>query len=353
MNVAVESTDQEHLKKRKKVAWIIFSCFFVILIGCIFYYFLVYRYVQTTENAYVQSELTWIMPKVSGEVLEVKIKENQAVKAGQILAEIDRQDYLARYEQAKSLMQLKQASLNVQAENEKATQFSIQEAEGNFKASQAELDRTRADFKRYQELLNDGVITRQRFETIESQFLSAQAQQNKSQAIVNTAKSQLSSVQASRLQMIADLDNAKAAVNLYQIDLTASQITAPVSGVIGNLSIRKGSRVNPQTRLMAIIPEHSVYVEANFKETQIEKMRKGQKVQLQLDAYPSLRFTGTIESFAPASGSTFSMMPRDNATGNFNKVVQRVPVRISIDAHPQMDLVKPGLSVIAKVDLKT
>ena len=114
-----------------------------------------------------------------------------------------------------------------------------------------------------------------------------------------------------------------------------------------------GSRVTPQTRLMAIIPEKSIYIEANFKETQIEKMRLGQKVELRLDAYPSLMYSGKIESFSPASGATFSLMPPDNASGNFNKVVQRIPVRISIDAHPQMDLVKPGMSVIAKVDLRT
>ncbi|WP_121975874.1 HlyD family secretion protein [Acinetobacter stercoris] len=345
--------DLAHLKKRKKIAWIIFSLLLFLLLIGILYYFFIYRFTQITENAYVQSDLTWIMPKISGEVLELKIKENQFVKKGQILAIVDHQDYQAKYDQALSLMQLKQAALIVQDENEKSAHFSIQEAESNLYAAQAELDRLGADYKRYKQLLMDGVITRQRFETIKSQYVSAQAQLYKSQAIINTAKSQLASIQASRIQLLADIDNAKAAVNLYQVDVLAAQIKAPVSGTVGNLSIRKGSRVNPQSRLLAIIPEHSLYIEANFKETQIEKMHKGQKVNFTLDAYPGIRFTGKIESFSPASGSIFSMMPSDNATGNFNKVVQRIPVRISIDPHPHIALVKPGLSVIAKVDLKT
>lgn len=351
---AVHTTDDiADLKKRKQIAWIIFFFLFVLLIISIVYYFQVYRYTQTTENAYIQSDLTWIMPKVSGEVIDLKIEENQPIKKGQVLAVIDHQDYQAKYEQALSMMQLKQAALSVQAENEKSAQFAIQEAESNYSAAQAELVRLQADYNRYKLLLSDGVITRQRFENVQSEYASAQAQLNKTQAMINTSRSQLSGTQASRIQMLADIDNAKAAVNLYKVDVSAAEIKAPVSGIVGNLSIRKGSRVNPQSRLFAIIPEHSLYVEANFKETQIEKMHQGQKVQLTLDAYPSIQFSGKIESFAPASGSTFSMMPSDNATGNFNKVVQRVPVRISIDSHPQIELIKPGLSVVAKVDLKT
>ncbi len=119
------------------------------------------------------------------------------------------------------------------------------------------------------------------------------------------------------------------------------------------MAIQKGSRVSPQTRLMAIIPDNSLYVQANFKETQIQKMHIGQTVSLKLDAYPSLTYTGKIESFSPASGATFSLMPPDNATGNFNKVVQRIPVRIAIDPSPHIELIKPGMSVKATVNLKT
>lgn len=340
-------------RSRKKIAWIVFLLLSICLIASVIYYFTVYRFYQSTDNAYVQADVTWIMPKVSGEVVDLKIKNNQMIKQGEIVATLDNRDYQARYEQAKSLLAIKEAALQVQTENEKSAKSNIAEAESGRSAIEVELNRLRGDYERYQDLLKDGVITRQYFENTRAQYLSTQAQVSKANAAVDSAKAQLGSLQASRAQLLADLQSGKASQDLYQIDLSATKIVSPVSGRIGNLSIRMGSRVTPQTRLMAIIPEKSIYIEANFKETQIEKMRLGQKVELRLDAYPSLMYSGKIESFSPASGATFSLMPPDNASGNFNKVVQRIPVRISIDAHPQMDLVKPGMSVIAKVDLRT
>ncbi|MBJ9709300.1 HlyD family secretion protein, partial [Acinetobacter baumannii] len=258
-----------------------------------------------------------------------------------------------RYDQARSVVSLKEAALGVQQQNEKSAKSSIIEANSGVVAAQADLARLKKEFERYQDLLKDGVITRQNFEGIQSQYLTAQAQLSKAQAAVNAAEAQLGSLQASRAQLLADIQSANANLNLYQVDLASSKVVSPVSGKIGSLAIQKGSRVSPQTRLMAIIPENSLYVQANFKETQIEKMHIGQKVKLKLDAYPSLNFTGKIESFSPASGATFSLMPPDNATGNFNKVVQRIPVRIAIDSSPHIDLIKPGMSVSVTVDLRT
>ncbi len=248
---------------------------------------------------------------------------------------------------------MKEAALSVQQQNEKSAKSSIIEAHSGVVAAQADLTRLRKEFERYQDLLKDGVITRQNFEGVQSQYLTAQAQLSKAQAAVNAAEAQLGSLQASRAQLLADIQSANANLNLYQVDLASSKVVSPVNGKVGSLAIQKGSRVSPQTRLMAIIPENSLYVQANFKETQIEKMHIGQKVELKLDAYPSLTYTGKIESFSPASGATFSLMPPDNATGNFNKVVQRIPVRIAIDSSPHIDLIKPGMSVSATVDLRT
>lgn len=339
--------------RRKKIAWGIFTLLFLgILLGGVYYWF-VYRFYESTENAYVKSDLTWIMPKVSGEVLALYVHENQTIEKGKPLVALDNRDLQARADQAKAMVNLKQAGLSVQTENEKSAQASIQEAQSARDAAAADVSRLSADFRRYQQLLKEGVITRQRFEATQAEYLTAQAQLNKAQAAIQAAQAQFSSVQAGRTQLYADLDNAKATVKLYDIDLNASEIVAPVSGKVGSLAVQIGSRVNPQTRLMAIIPKNSLYVEANFKETQIEKMRAGQRVSLVLDAYPSLTFNGQVQSFSPASGATFSMMPPDNATGNFNKVVQRIPVRISILPHPQIDLIKPGMSVVAKVDLRS
>ncbi|MDQ9035750.1 HlyD family secretion protein [Acinetobacter seifertii] len=351
-NVAQLETDT-NFQSRKKITWGVFSVLMLFLFSGVVYYFFVYRFYQSTDNAYVQADVTWVMPKISGEVMELLINDNQVVKKGETLAVLDHRDYQARYDQARSVVSLKEAALGVQQQNEKSAKSSITEANSGVVAAQADLTRLRKEFERYQDLLKDGVITRQNFEGVQSQYLTAQAQLSKAQAAVNAAEAQLGSLQASRAQLLADIQSANANLNLYQVDLASSKVVSPVSGKIGSLAIQKGSRVSPQTRLMAIIPENSLYVQANFKETQIEKMHVGQKVKLKLDAYPSLTYTGKIESFSPASGATFSLMPPDNATGNFNKVVQRIPVRIAIDASPHIDLIKPGMSVSATVDLRT
>lgn len=351
-NVAQLETDT-NFQSRKKITWGVFSILLLFLVAGIIYYFFVYRFYQSTDNAYVQADVTWVMPKISGEVMELLINDNQFVKKGETLAVLDHRDYQARYDQASSVVSLKEAALGVQQQNEKSAKSSITEANSGVVAAQADLSRLRKDFERYQDLLKDGVITRQNFEGVQSQYLTAQAQLSKAQAAVNAAEAQLGSLQASRAQLLADIQSANANLNLYQIDLASSKVVSPVAGKIGSLAIQKGSRVSPQTRLMAIIPDNSLYVQANFKETQIEKMHIGQKVKLKLDAYPSLTYNGTIESFSPASGATFSLMPPDNATGNFNKVVQRIPVRIAIDSSPHIDLIKPGMSVSATVDLRT
>ncbi|MFL9498309.1 HlyD family secretion protein [Acinetobacter baumannii] len=351
-NVAQLETDT-NFQSRKKITWGVFSVLLLFLVAGILYYFFVYRFYQSTDNAYVQADVTWVIPKISGEVMELLINDNQVVKKGETLAVLDHRDYQARYDQARSVVSLKEAALGVQQQNEKSAKSSIIEANSGVVAAQADLTRLKKEFERYQDLLKDGVITRQNFEGVQSQYITAQAQLSKAQAAVNAAEAQLGSLQASRAQLLADIQSANANLNLYQVDLASSKVVSPVSGKIGSLAIQKGSRVSPQTRLMAIIPENSLYVQANFKETQIEKMHIGQKVKLKLDAYPSLNFTGKIESFSPASGATFSLMPPDNATGNFNKVVQRIPVRIAIDSSPHIDLIKPGMSVSATVDLRT
>lgn len=351
-NVAQLETDT-NFQSRKKITWGVFSVLLLFLVAGILYYFFIYRFYQSTDNAYVQADVTWVMPKISGEVMELLINDNQVVKKGETLAVLDHRDYQARYDQARSVVSLKEAALGVQQQNEKSAKSSIIEAHSGVVAAQADLTRLRKEFERYQDLLKDGVITRQNFEGVQSQYLTAQAQLSKAQAAVNAAEAQLGSLQASRAQLLADIQSANANLNLYQVDLASSKVVSPVNGKIGSLAIQKGSRVSPQTRLMAIIPENSLYVQANFKETQIEKMHIGQKVELKLDAHPSLTYSGKIESFSPASGATFSLMPPDNATGNFNKVVQRIPVRIAIDSSPHIDLIKPGMSVSATVDLRT
>lgn len=345
--------DAAAMNKRKRLPKIILAIFLVLAVLGLIYYFLVYRFYESTDNAYLKADVTWVSPRVSGEIIQLNVKSNQEVKAGQVLMKLDDRDTQARYEQANAITALKAAALDVQRQNIAGQQAMIAEAQAGLEAANAEMNRLKKDYDRYQQLLREGVTTRQRMETVQSQYLSALAQVKRAQAGVAAAQAQLGGVQASREQLVADVNSAKANVNLIGVDASSAQVVAPVSGTIGDLAVRLGSRVNPQTRLLAIVPLEKTFVEANFKETQITEMHIGQKVTVELDAYPEHEFTGHIDSFSPASGAEFSLMPPENATGNFNKVVQRVPVKILLDRKAGDPVLRPGLSATVKVDLRT
>jgi membrane fusion protein (multidrug efflux system) len=317
------------------------------------YYWLVFQYIESTDNAYVKANVTWVMPRVAGEVTALHVEENQHVTVGQSLLHLDDRDTQARVAQAQAMVQLKQATLAVQHQNEQSQQAAIREAQARLTAAQAESDRLSKEHQRYQSLLADGVTTRQRVETVVSQYLSAQAAVAQAQAAIAAAQAQYQAVLAARQQLHADLDSATANVALVNVDATSADVVAPVAGTVGSLAVRLGSRVTPQTRILAIVPLQSAYIEANFKETQIAKMRVGQQVEVHVDAYPDQVFQGHIASFSPASGAEFSLMPPDNATGNFNKVVQRLPVRIEIDNLNQRESLRAGLSASVRVDLRS
>lgn len=339
--------------RRKKVSWMILSVLIILSLIAVAYYFLVYRYFQTTDNAYVKADVTWIVPRIAAEVATIEVKENQYVKKGDVLFTLDDRDYQARYDQAVAQVDTKQANLRVQKGNQYAAEAKILEAKAQLRATQAEVTRLSEEYQRYEELMNDGVITRQHFESIQAQYSSAKAQRDNAQSAVAAATAQVASVSAEKGRLSADVENAKASLALYEIERHATTIVSPVDGKVGALSVQLGSRVTPQSRLIAIVPDKTIYVEANYKETQIEKMHIGQLVKLQLDAYPNQEFQGKIESFSPASGAVFTMMPPDNATGNFNKVVQRIPVRIALEDNPNNDVFRPGLSVVATVDVRS
>ena len=345
--------DSQAVNKKKYLPKIILAVFLALAVLGAIYYFTVYRYFESTENAYLKADVTWVSPRVSGEITQLDVKNNQQVQAGQVLMKLDDRDTKARYAQATALTELKQAALGVQRQNIAGQQAMIAEANAGLDAANAEMSRLKKDYDRYQQLLREGVTTRQRLETVQSQYLSAVAQVKRAQAGVSAAQAQLGGIEASREQLVADVNSAKANVNIIGVDADSAQVVAPVSGTVGNLGVRLGSRVNSQTHLLAIVPLDKTFVQANFKETQITKMRVGQHVTIKLDAYPDYEFTGHIDSFSPASGAEFSLLPPENATGNFNKVVQRLPVKILIDHKAGQPVLRPGLSAVVKVDLRT
>lgn len=339
--------------KKKYLPKLILAIFLILAVIAVIYYFLVYRFYESTDNAYLKADVIWVSPRVAGEITRLDVKNNQAVKAGQVLMQLDDRDTQARYQQASAITQLKEAALDVQRQNIAGQQAMIAEAQAGLEAANAEMSRLKKDYNRYQQLLSEGVTTRQRLETVQSQYLSAVAQVKRAQASVASAQAQLAGIHAGREQLVADVNSAKANVNLIGLDASSAQVIAPVDGTIGDLVVRLGSRVSPQTRLLAIVPLEKTFVEANFKETQITQMHVGQQVTVELDAYPDHEFTGHIDSFSPASGAEFSLMPPENATGNFNKVVQRIPVKVVLNRKAGDPVLRPGLSATVKVDLHT
>ena len=312
------------------------------------------RFIESTDNAYVRADITSITPRVAGEVISVQVKNNQPVKKGDLLLQIDPRDYEARLATAKAAVAVRVAALagNVQ---QKATQRAmIEEARASLEAAKADASRTQKDFQRADTLVKQGVATNQRLDSATASNKSAQASVTRTQAGVQVANQQSATIDTDRARLQAELESAQASLKLAEIDLASTELHAPVDGVIGDLSARVGERVNAGIRLLSIVPLDSVFVEANFKETQLTKITQGQQVEIEADTFPGHILKGHINSLAPASGAEFALLPPQNASGNFNKIVQRVPVKVTLDNLGDLrGLLRPGMSVTAQVDTRT
>ncbi|HVB15467.1 MAG TPA: HlyD family secretion protein [Stellaceae bacterium] len=318
------------------------------------YWWTVWRFVQSTDDAYVQSDITVISPKVEGYIKEVRVRNNQAVAAGQVLFVIDDQDFTAKVAQAEAAVATEEATVATYASRLKLQQAMIEEAAATLQSAEADLDRTQLDYKRYAALVTADFASRQRFETAEADSRKAEAARDKARAALVAEQTQLTVLESQKQEEEARLRQARASRQLARNDLDNTVIRAPVSGVAGNRAGQLGQYVKAGTQLLSLVPLPEVYVTANFKETQLTRMRPGQSAEISVDAYPDHPLHGRIESFAPASGAEFSLLPPDNATGNFTKIVQRVPVRIALPADdPLAPLLRPGLSVTVTVDTRS
>lgn len=312
------------------------------------------RFIESTDNAYIRADITAITPRVSGEVLAVPVKNNQAVKKGDLLLQIDRADYEARLANARAQIAVREAALAANIQQKAAQQSMIEEARATLNAARADESRSHKDWDRAKTLVEQGVATHQRLDTATAAYKSAEAGVTRAEASVKAAGQQSLTLDADRERLIAELEAAKASYRLAEIDLAATELRAPVDGVIGDLAARVGERVNAGMRMLSVVPLSEVFVEANFKETQLTRMAIGQTAEVEVDAFPGRILSGHIDSVSPASGAEFSLLPPDNATGNFNKIVQRVPVKILLDVPPELaGLLRPGMSVEAIVDTRT
>ncbi|MEY4683953.1 MAG: hypothetical protein RLZ25_412 [Pseudomonadota bacterium] len=304
---------------------------------------------ETTENSYLKAHMTQVSPRESGYVQEVLFEDNQKVAAGDLLVVIDDADYRAHVAEGEAQIRVERAGIQSLERDRMVQNARLTQAMADIASAEADLERTAKDLKRLGNLVGEGAISSQTQDAAQASFRQAKAQKEKTGGARDETALQLDAIDARIEQSRARLGALVADLELAKIALSHTRITAPMDGVIGNRSVQVGQLVKPGNVLAYLIPNRDVYVEANFKETQIEAMRVGQPVDIEVDALSSQTFHGTISSFAPASGSEFSLLPSENATGNFTKIVRRVPVKIVFDSGTSTDLLRPGLSTTVKV----
>jgi membrane fusion protein, multidrug efflux system len=309
------------------------------------------RYIASTDDAYVGGEVTTLSFKVAGLIETVAIVDNQSVKAGDLLLKLDDRDYRAQLARTEANIAARRAATaNVDATRRMRVSV-LDQARADLAFAMAERVRARYDIDRYRTLSNDRFASRQRFEQADADDEKARAAERKAQAALEAAERQLDIVDAQRAQADADLEEAVADRELARLNLGYTEIRAPIDGVVGNRSARVGAYATVGAQVLAIVPAHGLWVDANFKESQLARMRKGQPAGIIADAVPGVTFHGHVASLAPATGAQFSVIPPENATGNFTKIVQRVPVRIVLDDDgAELGKLRPGLSVVVHVD---
>jgi membrane fusion protein (multidrug efflux system) len=315
------------------------------------YWFFAGRFVESTDDAYVGGDVTVMSPKVSGFVADVLVRDNQFVHANQVLIRLDARDYEARLAQATAEVQSAQATATELQAKKSLQLATINEQAAEVRASSAELTRSTADQTRYRELVKDEAVSSQVVERADADLTKARAAVDRSNAGLVAAQRQIAVLDAQIGDAAARVATAQAAERVAALNVEYTTIRAPIDGYIGNRTARVGLLANVGVSLLTVVPSSGLWIDANFKEDQLKQMHAGDSVDVDLDA-SSQRIHGVVESLAPATGATFSVLPAENATGNFTKIVQRVPVRVRLDVPKAMQgVLRPGLSATVKVHL--
>jgi len=309
------------------------------------------RFIETTDDAYVGGDVTVIAPKVAGFVDNVAVTDNQTVHAGDLLIKLDDRDYRALLARAEAAVAGARATLaNLEATRRLQEQV-IAEARASVTAADAEVVRSRYDAVRYRQLAADQFASAQRQQQADADHQKASAGAERARASVGAAERQLDVIASQKLQAEAALAQAIAERDIAGLNLSYTELRAPIDGTVGNRSARAGAYANVAAQLVAIVPSDGLWVDANFKEGQLAHMQPGMPAKIRADVLPGQVFIGHVESLAPATGAQFSVLPPENATGNFTKIVQRVPVRIRLDGDGGvLGRLRPGLSVTVDVD---
>ncbi len=309
------------------------------------------RFIESTDDAYVGGEVTVIAPKVAGLIAEVAVTDNQAVHAGDLLVKLDDRDYRAALAKATGAVAAQQAALANLDATRRLQESMIAQAEAEVAAAEAEVARSRSDVERYRRLASDQWASLQRFQQADADNRKAIAAADKARAALAAAQRRLDVIDTQKQEAQAALAQAVADRDLAQLNLGFTELRAPIDGTIGNRSARTGAYATVGAQLISLVPARGLWVDANFKESQLAHIRPGLPASIEADVLPGQVFHGHVASLAPATGAQFSVLPPENATGNFTKIVQRVPVRILLDGDASMlGSLRPGLSVTAGVD---
>jgi membrane fusion protein, multidrug efflux system len=306
---------------------------------------------QRTDDASLRGDITPLSARIGGYVRQVAVNDYAVVRAGQLLVQIEDDDYRAQVAQAEADVEAAQAAIANNLAQQSLQQATVSAAEAQTTANNADLLRAQLEARRQHTLGITEAASRQEIETADAALGRGAAVVRQAQAQADAQKLQIGVLQTQARQLTATLDARRAALQLARINLGYTQIRAPATGLIGERQVRQGKLLTAGTQVMTITPSNDVWVTANFKETQLARMRIGQHARITVDALPGRHWDGYVQAIAPASGSQFALLPPDNASGNFTKVVQRVPVKIMLDAKSaDFERLRPGLSVIAEVD---
>jgi membrane fusion protein (multidrug efflux system) len=310
------------------------------------------RFVQETDNAYVKADTIVISAKTPGRIEAVLVADNAVVKKGDPLARIEGADYTARVRQAVAEHEARRAAIETIEKQIILNEAKVADASASIKSADAELKLLQADYNRTSELAKSNVASRQSLDQRTTALAAGKARLESANAALAASSAEATVLAAQRDEATAALSGAAASLDLAKIDEANIVIRAPKDGVVGNVSVRAGEYASTGRQLMALVPVQDAYVVANFKETQVARIRPGEKVRIEIDAYPNAEIAGVVDSLSPSSGAEFSLLPPENATGNFTKIVQRLPVKIRIIEAPGDVTLLPGLSVTAAVDTR-
>ncbi len=315
-------------------------------------YFTTGQYLESTDDAYVKADSTIVSPKVSGYIAQVLVADNEPVTAGQLLARIDDRDLRTALDSAHADVAGSEAAVRNLDAQIALQQPVIEQGTADVAAAEASLQFAQEEQARSEGLMKTGSGTIQRAQQTDSALREKVAQLQHGRSGLLAAERKVDVLSTERAKAVAQLDRSRASEAQAALNLSYSEVKAPVGGTVGARSLRVGQFVQAGTQLMAVVPLDAVYVVANFKETQLTHMRNGQPVEIRIDSFHGSKLRGHVDSLSPASGLEFALLPPDNATGNFTKIVQRVPVKIVLDDHNLSGLLRPGMSAEPTVDTK-